>query len=247
MATYATTSGQATIKQQTGKLYVIGEEAVLGVSGSVGMAQNYSSELASKVKGTGGRMRYKNISQATEDLTKALWKHAGPSWERAAVAARTIGQANAYREVAHDTLIALPVDDSPCLLGFSQQCESVEYDANLPIASIGSGQPVADPFLAFIRRIFWPNSLPTLSEGILATVWALTHTIQSQPAHVGEPIQVVTVSKDKKGQWRAQELPDRDLGEHRQNIKVMEDGMCREAKEAFSEKPTSPIPEKPSH
>jgi 20S proteasome alpha/beta subunit len=244
MATYGTSLGQDTIKQQIAKLYAIGEDLVLGVSGSVGMAQNYNLELVYKVKGTGNRTRYRDVAHAARDLREALWKHAGPSWERAAIAAKTIGQGNAYREVAHDTLIALPVNDTPCLLGFSQQCESVEYDANLPIVSIGSGQPVADPFLAFIRRVFWPNSLPTLSEGVLAAVWALTHTIQSQPAHVGEPIQIVTVSKDGRGQWKAQELPDSDLGEHRENIRAMEDGMRKEVKEAFSEKPTSPLPEK---
>lgn len=243
MTTYATTMGQETIKQQTEKLYVIGEDVVLGVSGPVSMGQNYNSELASKVKGTGNRTRYKDIAQAKKDFGKALWEHAGPAWERAGVSVKTIGAQMAYREVAHDTLTAFPVQDGPCLLGFTQQCEATEYDAGLPIVSIGSGQPVADPFLAFIRRIFWPNSLPTLSEGTLAAVWALTHTIQSQPAHVGEPIQVVTVSKNGNGQWKAQEVPDGDLGEHRVNIKELENDMRGAATRFFSEQPTSPIPE----
>ncbi len=132
------------------------------------------------------------------------------------------------------------------MLGFTQQCGATEYDANLPIVSIGSGQLVADPFLAFLRRIFWPDSLPTPSEGILAAVWTLTHTIQSQPGHVGEPIQIVTLSKDPRGQWKAQALPDGDLGEQREHIRDMEKEMQKVVKEAFSEQPTSPMPKRPS-
>ncbi len=244
MVQYATRSGQRTIKQQDEKLYVIGEDIILGVSGTVALAQKYSTELASNVKGTGNRTRYKTAAIASEDLKTALWKHASDAWERAAVVAKTTGANHAYQEVTHETLIALPVQDEPCLLAFSQQCEATEYDSGMPIVSIGSGQPVADPFLAFIRRIFWPDTQPTLSEGILAVVWALTHTIQSQPGGVGEPIQVATLSKGKGSQWRAQELASGDLGEPRQNIKALEEEMKKAAKGFFSEQPTAPMPEK---
>jgi 20S proteasome alpha/beta subunit len=243
---YQTRLLQPTIKQHDEKLYVIGENAVLGVSGSVSLGQRYNSELTGRVKGSGNRMKYKDVPTAMRDLAKALWKHAGDSWERAGVTAKTIGEARAHLEVAHDTLIALPVQDEPCLLGFSQQCEGTEYSTNMPIVSIGSGQPVADPFLAFIRRIFWPHTPPTLSEGILAVVWALRHTIESQPGGVGDPIQVATLSKDRRGQWKAQELADADMGEPRQNINALEDEMRKAAREFFSEEPTAPIPEKPS-
>jgi hypothetical protein len=116
----------------------------------------------------------------------------------------------------------------------------------MPIVSIGSGQLVADPFLAFIRRIFWPSVPPTLSEGILAVVWALTYTIQSQPGGVGEPIQVATLSKDKSGQWKARQLADAELGEPRENFRASEGEMRKAAKEFYSELPTAPVPEKPS-
>lgn len=245
MVQYATRLAQPTIKQHDEKLYIIGENTVLGVSGPVSLGQKYNSELVARVKGTGNRTRYKDVPKATEELKTALWKHASDAWERAGVAAATIGQARAYQEIGHDTLITLPIEDQPCLLSFSQQCEGTEHDPNMPIVSIGSGQPVADPFLAFIRRIFWPNTQPTLSEGILAVVWALTYTIQSQPGGVGEPIQVATLSKDKNGQWKAQQLPDAELGEPRENMRALEDEMRKAAKEFFSELPTAPIPEKP--
>jgi hypothetical protein len=245
MVSYAAGLGQQqTIKQQAAKLYVIGEDVVLGLSGPIGLGQRYSSELDAKIRNTGNRARWKTAAQARKELTKAMWDHAGEVWKRASVVAQTVGAAAAHQEAAHDTLVALPVKDDPCLIGFSHQCESVEYDAHMPIVSIGSGQPVADPFLAFVRRVFWPNSLPTLNDGVFAAVWALTHTIESLPGGVGEPIQVVTLSKDS-GQWRAQEVPSRDLDEHRLMIKDIQEEMRKVSKKTFTEPPTEPIPEKP--
>jgi hypothetical protein len=75
-------------------------------------------------------------------------------------------------------------------------------------------------------------------------VWALRHTIESQPGGVGDPIQVATLSKDRSGQWKAEELAGADLGEPRQNIKALEDEMRNAAKTFFSEQPTAPMPEK---
>jgi ATP-dependent protease HslVU (ClpYQ) peptidase subunit len=245
MVSYGAALGQQqTIKQQAEKLYVIGQDVVLGTSGPVGLGQSYNSEVVSKVKNTGNRAKWKSVPLARKDLTKAMWDHAGKVWDRASVVAKTVGMNIALQEANHETLIALPVKDEPCLLGFSHQYESVEYDQQMPIVSIGSGQLVADPFLAFIRRIFWPNSLPAINDGVFAAVWALTHTITSQPGGVGEPIQVVTLANDK-GNWRVEAVPSRDLDEHRIMIQDMQEEMRKVSKKTFSEPPKSPIPEQP--
>ena len=56
--------------------------------------------------------------------------------------------------------------------------------------SMGSGQMLCDPFLGFLRRIFWPKVQPTLSEGIFAVTWALQYAIDLNTGGIDGPIQI---------------------------------------------------------
>lgn len=60
--------------------------------------------------------------------------------------------------------------------------------------SMGGGQSIADPFLALMRKVFWKDAMPTLAEGIFATVWALQHTIEVNPGGVNGPIHLATLT-----------------------------------------------------
>ncbi|HEY3520523.1 MAG TPA: hypothetical protein VGK80_05715, partial [Rhodanobacteraceae bacterium] len=53
---------------------------------------------------------------------------------------------------------------------------------------------IADPFLALLKRLLWPNSEPTLAEGRLAAVWAIDHVRRTNPGGVGGPIQLATLT-----------------------------------------------------
>lgn len=247
-ATYATALGQQhTIKQQTSrKLDIIGADVVFGLSGPVGLGQSYKDDIASFVKTKGNRASWKSIGQAKQFFTDTMWKHAGPAWDRARVVAQTTGAQVAMQDSAAQTVVAFPVGDEPCLVQFTPQCQPEEATAGLPFLSIGSGQPVADPFLAFIRRVFWPQQPPSLSDGILATLWTITHTIQAQPGGVALPIRIVTLKKNKNDKWRAEELPEGELGEHQQMIELTEEEMRRAKDTFFETEPTSPMPEKPN-
>jgi len=243
-ATFATAGlGQQTIKQQTSKkLHIIRERFVLGVSGSIGLGQSYESEISNRLRNKGGsKARFGTVADAKKFFSEAMWEHAKTAWEHANLAVHSIGQA-AIQEAAHGAVVALPVADSPCLIQFTQLCQPEEANAELPFLSIGSGQPVADPFLSFLRRILWPDRMPTVSDGILAALWTVTHTIQAQPELVSEPIQVVTLRK-YGGEWQAHELSKGDLGEPYQAIEAMEEEL-RTVREIFSAQPTSPMPDK---
>ena len=175
-----------------------------------------------------------------------MWKHAEPAWNRAQVVAQTAGPQVAMQDCAAQTVAAFPAGDEPCLVQFTHQCQPEAATIGLPFLSIGSGQPVADPFLAFIRRVFWSEQLPLLNDGILATLWTITHTIEVQPGGVALPIRIVTLKKNKKDKWRAEELTEAELGEHKQMIGLMEEEM-RKVKDTFLEtKPTEPMPEQPT-
>jgi hypothetical protein len=47
----------------------------------------------------------------------------------------------------------------------------------MPFISLGSGKLSADPFLGFLRKVYWPTKLPTIQEGALAACWTIQHAI----------------------------------------------------------------------
>jgi Mg2+ and Co2+ transporter CorA len=84
--------------------------------------------------------------------------------------------------------------------------------------------------------------LPSLHDGILAAVWTIQHAIRTQPGGVAEPIQIVSLCKDKDGNWTAQQLSRDEVDGHRLMIRAIEDKMQQFRKEVFQEQPTEPIP-----
>lgn len=63
------------------------------------------------------------------------------------------------------TLVALPVRRVPCLFTFDYNGAPEQMTSELPFVALGSGQPIADPFLALLKRLFWLTSQPTLGRG----------------------------------------------------------------------------------
>ena len=87
---------------------------------------------------------------------------------------------------------------------------------------MGSGQPIADPFLGFIRRVFWGSEPPTVREGIFGAVWALNHTIELTPGQVGGAPQLAILEKES-GKWKARKLSDEELGEPQEQYSAVEE------------------------
>lgn len=221
-ATYATTTGQSTISQDTvTKLHIATNRIVIGVSGPIGLGQSYSDEVKAYLAQNGQQVKWKSVAQAKTDLSQRFWKHAEICWQRAGVTAGVIGQQAAYMQCVHSTAVAFEIADEPHLLTFSHQCAAEEVTKDLPFTAIGSGQPQADPFLAFIRRIFWPSGLPTLTDGQLACIWTLSEVIKHSPGGVGGDIQVVVLAKEKS-KWKAYELAKPDIDTHLQALAEME-------------------------
>jgi hypothetical protein len=99
------------------------------------------------------------------------------------------------------------------LIQFDYQCHPEWTTNELPFVSIGSGQPIADPFLAWIRFVFWSNRLPTLAEGRFAVYWTLSHAIRTAPGGIGPPIQMAAL-ESKEGNVIARELSKDELEDH---------------------------------
>lgn len=122
-------------------------------------------------------------------------------------------------------------------------------DYSILFVSLGSGQPIADPFLGFIRRIFWSNQPPILREGIFGAIWTLEHTKKVTPGMVGGP-STIGVLERVKGKWKARILPNDELGEHMEHVNTVEEHVAqyrgRILKQAEQGKaPDVPSPPKP--
>ena len=214
----------STIRQPVKKLNIVGSSVAVGVSGYVGLGQRIIAEIDDLWQKK--ELRNKNSSEAMSLLRKRLWEQIGIELQVAGVAQQALGQAALGSAIAH-TVVAIPCLGKVCLIQFDPQGAPEEATEDLPFIAIGSGQAIADPFLAFLRRIFWSDRLPTLSEGVFATLWTLQHAIQTSPGGVSEPIQIVVVRRGKKSEIEARELEREELEEHSVAIAHLEANLRR--------------------
>lgn len=179
-------------------------------------------------------------------IRAAIWPDISGELQAAAVTQQVIGQLALPSCLSH-SVVALPVDKKFALFQFDQQGAPEEATEDLPFISIGSAQATADPFLAFIHKIFWPTSLPTLEMGIFSTLWTLRHAIDTNPGGVADPIQILILEKPNKD-FVARELASEELEEHIEAINaaesVLRDFRTLSAGESKSSPATAP-PEPP--
>jgi ATP-dependent protease HslVU (ClpYQ) peptidase subunit len=214
---------QTTIQQPVRKLTVVDGQMIVGTAGPVAIAQVYATEVARLSKS--GRFT-KNPERILTDVRDAVWPYVEKEWNAAGVVSRAMGP-HAMQAAASHSVLAAGVAGQASLFQFNHQCSPEEATRDLPFISIGSGQPLADPFLAFLRRIFWTDALPVLAEGILATLWGLEHAILTNAGGVARPVQVTTLARGKDGKaWVATELTPEELTEHYQNIKEAEQALA---------------------
>ncbi len=209
------TLGNTTIRQPIRRKLKIRQQClVIGTSGPVGLGQRYAHELqelwaSKKLSGAQPEAAMVLISQAFR-------AHCLAEIEVARQVSSLVGHAAAQSALAH-TVVALPLRKKPCLIQFDHQgCPELASE-DLPFISIGSGQQIADPFLALLRRLLWPDRQPTLAEGTFAVTWTLHHAIETNAGGVADPKQVVWLKESA-----AKELAEDELEEHLQLVQEVE-------------------------
>ena len=224
-ATLGNATGTRTVIQPVNKLHILQDRIVMGVSGQVGLGQLYcdrveglwrDNELGTKV----------TLSEVQRKLCGAIQQDAIPAIGRAAASIPFLGQGGAFALASTKSLVALPVGGPTGRSELIQcdhdgQAEAATDD--LPYVAIGSGQTIADPHLALLRRVFWPDKLPNVADGIFAVMWTLLHAIQVNPGGVAEPIQLAVLERSKGKELRARELSKQSVEEHRQHVKDAEE------------------------
>lgn len=221
--------GNRTIIQPTRKLTIVNGRVIVGVSGAVGLAQRIVGiiehlETDPKEKETFSSQNPSFPRKPCDAMVKVREKLAPHLMQELNVCAQAqaaIGPNVAQSSAIALTVLAVPIQGNPCLFQFDQQGAPEAASNDLPFVAIGSGQAIADPFLAFIRRIFWPpGTVPNLGDGIFAVAWTLQHAIKTHPGGVADPVQIATLVNGK-----AKELSREDLQEHYENIGVAENAL----------------------
>jgi hypothetical protein len=92
----------------------------------------------------------------------------------------------------------------------------------LHAASLGSGQVLADPFLAFVKRVLWKNEMPTVEHALIGVYWTLSHTCELAPGGVGRPLQIGVLKRAEKGRWTVNVFDEPDLQQMAQHVAAIE-------------------------
>lgn len=218
--------GNRTVIQPTKKLEIISERMVLGVSGAVGLGQKFAYELTHAYSASefAGKDPVEAMSMISDKFRAHLYKE----FQAAQAAMPIVGNGVASSPAITMTVVGMVIGEKAHLFQFDHQGASEMASEGLPFVSVGSGQPIADPFLSFLRRIFWPNSTPNLNDGIFAALWTLQHAITVNPGGVAGPIHIVTLSQEPTGKgakttWVARELSADELQEHGEAVQAAED------------------------
>jgi 20S proteasome alpha/beta subunit len=221
-ATYGTPANSQTIAQQTQKIQLIEKSGLIAVSGAIGLAQRFHNDVdrmwtTGEFKGT----KVANAVDAGVRISEAFKKHIFSEMQIAQHTAR-LGYSSAGGIAS--AIVALPIAGRHCLIQFDVNGGPEVATQNLPFVSIGIGQPTADPFLAFLRKVFWKKSEPTLLDGVFAALWTVEHAIDFAPGGIAGPVHVAVLEKAKNG-YSARFLSDNELAEHKQHVGEAEDAL----------------------
>jgi hypothetical protein len=219
-ATYAAL-GQSTISQLTKKITIIDKSVVVACSGAIGLSQRFVEEITQLWRGN-AFSGATSVAAGTKIGAK-LKEHITPEMHVAQFARNVVGQ-SAVANATCLSITALPVNKVPTLIQFTEIGSPEVASGNLPFVSLGVGQTTADPFLAFLRSLFWRDREPLLADGIFAALWTLKHAIAHAPGGLALPIDIA-VLEQPSGKWAARMLSAEELQEHEQNIQSAQEAL----------------------
>jgi 20S proteasome alpha/beta subunit len=227
-ASFGFGNGQ-TIEQPAKKIHIIGDHIIVAGTGQVGMGQRFC-HLVEKL--------YQN-----KELTKH--DHIG------------IGKLFSQHGIQDFGSTSAPKGQFGCLVAFSQgqkfyllELQLADFQpefktVDLPFVSLGCGQPITDPFLGFLKKVFFAAGPPMLEDGIFITLWALLHAIELNPGGVNGPVQIA-ILENTGSNFKAMMLTEDELAEHRANVTSAEEHLRNYKKLVGGAAQAAPIPSAPA-
>ena len=190
-----------------------------------------------------GHQKGQSPAEAQNLIAGKIGDPVTPLFGPASAAAPLIGQQTAGINVLCKSLIAFPYKLQARLFQFDYVGAGEEATNELPFVALGSGQPLADPFLALLKRVLWSNSPPTVAEGRFAAAWTIVHVAKTNFGGVGLPLQMATLSmKDNKPQIEFTNDPK----EHYEAVEAAEAALRLHVRPGAGAPPIPPAPPAPA-
>jgi len=191
------------------KIAIIGNKVILAGTGAVGLGQRFEAIVTNHV----GKRTF--ASNETVEGSKLLCREAMADFS-------STGAILPQKGVPYGAMLAIGCEGKGQLVEFEFGSFQPEVKrGKIFSVSMGSGQQLSEPFLAFVSRVLWNDSAPDVKNAKFGVLWALEHCIKYAPGGVGEPIQIAVLQKHGSD-WRAELLTEAEFEEQRQHIDAIE-------------------------
>lgn len=218
------------------KINIISQKIIIACTGAVGLSQRFYS-VVKAAWDPPNKWFQKPCNECIREIARAALKdfdHTGVQRFPPAQGGLQFG-----------SLMAAPLDGAAQLIEFSPSDFQPEIKRDhLHFVSMGSGQVLADPFLAFVSRVLWGEKQPDVQMGAFGVYWVLSHTIQYAPGGVGPPIKIAVLKKEK-GDWVARSFEGTELQEPEQHVAEIEKLIASYPKASIEAAKGSPPPVPP--
>jgi 20S proteasome alpha/beta subunit len=197
-ATFA--AGQLrTIEQPVKKIEIIADRVIVAGTGEIGLGQRFCQV----------------VHKAHDD--KVFLK--GPIDVGRQLAANAVNDFASTKATmgTYGALVAFPCGNALELCEFAASNFQPELKRDIWYVSMGSGQPIADPCLGFIRQAFWSDGPPSIEDGVFAVVWTLVQAIKLNPGGINGPMQIAKLAT-RDGKPSARLLGADEIEEHEDNV-----------------------------
>lgn len=217
-----------TIEQPVKKISIISGRVIVAGTGEIGLGQRFCDVVHK------AHDQHKVFQNGPLDVVRAL----------TATAVNDFGATKAQMGT-YGALVAFPSSGGFELCEFAPTNFQPELKRDIWYVSMGSGQPIADPCLGFIRQAFWGDGVPpSFNDGVFAVVWTLSQAIALNPGGINAPMQVATLTT-QKGSAVARFLDSGEIAEHEAAVDGAIDAL-RQYRGQVRGEGAVPIPSPPS-
>lgn len=218
-----------TIEQKAEKITIIHDQVIVAGTGQVGMGQRFCDVIE---KGWNEEKIFSKLSYL--DVGRYLAQQGVQDFSSTGAKRESFGALIAFTCKEKHHLCEFQVDD------FQPEFKN----ETLWYVSMGSAQPITDPFLAFIRKVFWQDNLPKVQDALFAVTWTLDHAVDVNPGGVNGPVRIAVLERSAAsgGKLSARLLDDSELAEHREAIDAAENRL-REFQKSYQSNDAPDLPE----
>jgi 20S proteasome alpha/beta subunit len=202
-----TTGTIHTIEQKTKKIDIVGSSVIIAGTGQIGLGQRFVGL----------------VNQAyTDKIFQKPYLEVGRLISKTAIENFASTQCD---KMQYGALLAYASGNHVHLCEFAVKDFQPEWkNSSLWYVSLGCGQQITDPFLGFMRRIYWKDKMPKIEDATFIVIWAIQNVIDLNAGGINGPIQLA-VLRHRTGEqhFQARIFTDDELREHMGNVTEAEE------------------------